>query len=136
MLNIFHNKNLKRWIFSDFAFMDERESEYTRKVYEANLIYSQYSSFSNGYGNGFGNTSFNPMVNPMMNPMSNPMPNRTFDLSSFSLANHPLNLVNPIQPTPPVSSAPPALIKPPAAMDNQIANLGFQLNPVGKNKKK
>ena len=33
MLEIFKKRPLKRWIFDDFEKMDDREKNYTRKVY-------------------------------------------------------------------------------------------------------
>jgi hypothetical protein len=62
-----------------------------------------------------------------------------FDLSQFSLVGHPLNLinavnpVNPLNPLNPVMGVPPTLMRPDTQQRN---NLGFQMNPVSKNKKK
>ena len=63
--------------------------------------------------------------------------NNGFDLSQFSLVSHPLNLINtpPVNPINPVLGVPQALMRPINA-DSQRSNLGFQMNPVSKNKKK
>lgn len=70
-------------------------------------------------------------------------PNNGFDLSQYSLVGHPLNLVNslsnPINPINPINPVmvPQILMRPGGVgTDNQRNNLGFQMNPVGKNKKK
>ena len=74
-------------------------------------LQAYYNSYQMGYGNGF-------------------------DLSQFSLAGHPTSLMklgqNNPQP-PPGMAMPPAMMKPPG---NGQANLGFQMNPISKNKKK
>lgn len=59
----------------------------------------------------------------------------SFDLSQFSLVGHPLNLittVNPVNPLNPIG-VPQTLMRPDTQQRN---NLGFQMNPVSKNKKK
>ena len=112
-LSIFDKKVAKRNIFIDFAFMDERESEYIRKMYEMTAYYGSYQM-------GYGATNF--------------------DLSQFSLVGHPLNMINnnPANPAAivnPMIGVPQNLMKP-GINDPQRNNLGFQMNPVSKNKKK
>lgn len=61
-----------------------------------------------------------------------------FDMSQFSLVGHPLNLinnVNPVNPINPMMSVPPTLMRP-GVGQQQSSSLGFQMNPVSKNKKK
>lgn len=109
MLSIFGQKKAKRNIFMDFAYMDERESQYIRKMHE---LQAYYNSYQMGYGNGF-------------------------DLSQFSLAGHPSSLMSSLgqgTPQPPPGIAlPPAMINPASTPQ---ANLGFQMNPISKHKKK
>ncbi len=123
MLNVFRQKKAKRNIFIDFAYMDEREREYIRKMYELTAYYSQYNL---GY-NGFEFNQFN-MVGHPLNLMSNPNP------------GPPPQLLPPQNLTPlqnPVPQAPLASLAPrPAEGEMQRNNLGFQMNPVSKNKKK
>jgi hypothetical protein len=112
MLSVFDKKAVKRSIFGDFAYMDERESEYIRKMYEM-------TSYYGGYQMGYGTNGF--------------------DLSQFSLVGHPLNLisgVNPVNAVNPIIGVPPTLMRPVGVDVQQRNNLGFQMNPVGKNKKK
>lgn len=62
-----------------------------------------------------------------------------FDLSQFSLVGHPLNLinsVNPVNPVSPIMGVPQTLMRPAGVDAQQRNNLGFQMNPVSKNKKK
>lgn len=109
MLNIFNEKPLKRNIFNDFPYMDERESQYIRKMYEMTYY----------------NNSYNPTYQN----------NNSFDFSQFSLGN-PLNLMNNVPPINPMLNIPPNLMRPGPADNQQRNNLGFQMNPVSKNKKK
>ena len=95
MLEIFSNKPIKnKWIFNDFAFMDSREKEYTRRTQMPYQTQMDYSSM------------------PMMGYMGyNSMPNeQTLPL-------------------------PPQMLKP-VGPDNNRNDLGFQKNPVSKNRKK
>lgn len=112
MLSIFDKKVVKRSIFNDFAYMDERETEYIRKMYEMASYYGSYQMTYGGNG---------------------------FDLSQFSLVGHPLNLinaVNPVNPVTPILGVPQTLMRPVGVDAQQRNNLGFQMNPVSKNKKK
>ena len=112
MLAIFDKKVPKRTIFTDFAYMDERETEYIRKMYEM-------ASYYGGYQMSYGTSGF--------------------DLSQFSLVGHPLNLinsVNPVNPVNPIMGVPQTLMRPVGVDAQQRNNLGFQMNPVSKNKKK
>jgi hypothetical protein len=83
----------KRSIFTDFAYLDERESQYIRKMYEYSNYYSQYK------------------------------PNNQFDLSQFSLGGHPLSFmgglgagglssINTSTSISPLISIPPSLLRP------------------------
>lgn len=106
MLNVFQKKKARRDIFVDFAFMDERESQYIRRMYE---MTNYYNSYQMGFGNGF-------------------------DLSQFSLVNHPMNLMNNVKaalktPQPPRMGMPPGITK---AGSNSQNGSGFQRNPVKK----
>lgn len=49
MLEIFKNKPLKRYIFDDFFKMDDREKNYTRKMYE--YVLQQNQPQQNYYAN-------------------------------------------------------------------------------------
>ena len=116
MLKKKQKKKAKRNIFIDFAYMDERETQYIRKLYEVTAYYNQYSMSYGGQG---------------------------FDMNQFSMMGHPLNLMsNPTQvpqPLPAMSMPMPApMVWPPATngVEVQRTNLGFQMNPVSKNKKK
>ena len=114
MLNIFGKKKTKRNIFVDFAYMDEREAQYIRKMYEATLYYNQMNMAYNAQG---------------------------FEYNQFGMMGRPLNLMNNVIPPPqsaPIMSIPPTMVRPqvPAATEAQRNNLGFQMNPVSKNKKK
>lgn len=69
----------------------------------------------------------------------------SFDLNQFSMIGHPLNLMNNIvqPPTTPAMSmpmnVPGSMLRPPipnGTTEIQRNNLGFQMNPVSKNKKK
>lgn len=110
MLSVFDKRPLKRSIFVDFAYMDERETEYIRKMYEMASYY--------GYQMNYGSTGF--------------------DLSQFSLVGHPLNLINSVNPvnSAPIMGVPQTLMRPVGVDAQQRNNLGFQMNPVSKNKKK
>ena len=131
MLNIFRQKKAKRNIFIDFAYMDEREREYIRKMYELTLYYSQYNV---GY-NGFEFNQFN-MVGHPLNLMSNPNLGPPPQLVPPQLVPPqlvpPPSLQNPVPPGP-LTSLPPRVA---AEGEMQRNNLGFQMNPVSKNKKK
>ncbi|CAM6004694.1 unnamed protein product [Sphagnum balticum] len=114
MLEIFYKRPIKRHIFIDFAYMDERESQYIRKMHEANNYYSQYSM---GYPSGY---SFN-------------------SVGQVGLVGHPLNFMGGITPTNPISpliNMPATMLRPASGDPKQAATLGFQMNPVSKNKKK
>ena len=109
MLNIFDKKQAKRHIFNDFPYMDERESQYIRKMYE--MTY-----YNNNYNVTYQNT-------------------QAFDFTQFSLVTHPLSLMNNLNPVNPMLNIPTTLMRP--NNDTQPRNnLGFQMNPVSKNKKK
>lgn len=109
MLNSFSTRKLKRSIFMDFAYMDEREREYVRKMYEYTSYYNQYNMM--GY-NG-----------------------HRFDLSQINLVGNPLTMAAQTQPQPQQPTPiPPAIMKPQGEMPG--SNLGFQMNPVSKNSKK
>ena len=109
MLNIFDKKQAKRHIFHDFPYMDERESQYIRKMYE--MTY-----YNNNYNVTYQNT-------------------QAFDFTQFSLVTHPLSLMNNLNPVNPMLNIPTTLMRP--NNDTQPRNnLGFQMNPVSKNKKK
>ncbi len=116
MLNVFHNKKAKRNIFIDFAYMDERESQYIRKIYEVTAYYNQYN---------------------MMNYNA-----QRYDLSQLNLVGNPLAMMNPQQSQMnpqaqmnPMMSLPTTMVRP---TNGEVAgsNLGFQMNPVSKNTKK
>jgi hypothetical protein len=122
MLGIFGKKKAKRNIFVDFAYMDEREAQYIRKMYEVTAYYNQFNVGYSGQG---------------------------FDMTQFSMMGHPLNLMsNPMQPPMPVPmqvpqqsailSVPPTVARPIGTNGAEVqrSNLGFQMNPVSKNKKK
>ena len=66
--------------------MDERESQYIRKMYE---IISYYNNYQMGYGSGF-------------------------DLTQFSLVGHPTSLMNNMSPSNP--QPPPGMVVPPVMM--------------------
>jgi hypothetical protein len=91
MLAIFDKKVAKRSIFTDFAYLDERESQYIRKMYEYSNYYNQFK------------------------------PNNNFDLGQFSLGGHPLNFmggigglssINASTAISPLISIPPSLLRP------------------------
>lgn len=111
MLNIFGSRKLKRCIFQDFAYMDEREFEYIRKMYEYTAYYNQYTMM--GY-NG-----------------------QRFDLTQINLGSNPLNMTPQTQPQTQMQTpinVPPSIMKPQGEAPG--SNLGFQMNPVSKNSKK
>jgi hypothetical protein len=57
----------------------------------------------------------------------------------MNLINHPANFLNSINPTNPIHpmiQIPTSLMRPSIADPKQANNLGFQMNPVSKNKKK
>lgn len=113
MLSAFHDKKSKRNIFMDFAYMDERESQYIRKMYEVTAYYNQYNMM--GYNRQQG-----------------------YDLTQLNLVGNPLGMMTPQQPIPPnnsIPSMPPAMMKP-NGNEAPGSNLGFQMNPVSKNSKK
>jgi hypothetical protein len=90
--------------------MDERESQYIRKMYE--MTY-----YNNNYNLPYQN-------------------NNTFDFTQFSIVGHPLNLMNNVTTVNPMLNIPPNLMRPGTNDNQQRNNLGFQMNPVSKNKKK
>lgn len=49
MLEIFKRRPLKRYIFDDFEKMDDREKNYTRKMYEYVLHQQQQQTFYNNF---------------------------------------------------------------------------------------
>ncbi len=116
MLEIFKKRPLKRWIFDDFDKMDDREKNYTRKVYEHVLNQQHY------YG-GFNYNAFKQMPTTMDKQV---MGNQAI-----------YNTQVPLQPTMmPIS---PQMMRPQHLDPNQANGmnfLGFQMNPVSKNRKK
>ena len=116
MLEIYKKKPLKRWIFDDFEKMDDREKNYTRKVYEHVLSQQQY------FG-GFNYNSFKQMTPGIDKPM----------VSSQSM--YPQQVL--LQPT--MMPIPTQMLRP-QHLDPNGSNgtnfLGFQMNPVSKNRKK
>lgn len=94
MLAIFQKRRLKRSIFTDFAFMDERESQYIRKLYEVNL-YQPGPAYSN-----FDLSQYSLVGHPL-NLMNN---------------------VSPTNPLSPMISIPPTLMRPPTADPGFQAN--------------
>ena len=116
MLEIFKKRPLKRWIFDDFDKMDDREKNYTRKVYEHVLTQQQY------YG-GFNYNSFKQMPTSIDKQV---MPVQQMFNTQVSL-----------QPT--MMPIPSQMMRPQHLDPNQSNGmnfLGFQMNPVSKNRKK
>ncbi len=77
------------------------------------------------YDNGYYNNNYNV----------NYQNTQAFDFTQFSLVTHPLSLMNNLNPVNPMLNIPTTLMRP--NNDTQPRNnLGFQMNPVSKNKKK
>jgi hypothetical protein len=109
MLSIFEGKTGKRSIFNDFAYMDERESQYIRKMYEVSSYYNQNQAY-----------------------------NVNFDLNQYSMVSHPINLMNGMNSVNPVNPmvVPSPQVRPATSDVQPRNNLGFQMNPISKNRKK
>ena len=76
MMEIFGEKKVKRNIFMDFGFMDERESQYIRKMYEytySNQYNMDYNAqrYDLGQGSNMGGMQMNSMQ--QMRPMGQQM---------------------------------------------------------------
>jgi hypothetical protein len=84
-------------------------------MYEATSYYNQYQ-YQVGYGAN------------------------NFDLSQFNMAGHPLHLLNngssATNAVNPMMTIPTTLMRPNGGEIKQGSSLGFQMNPISKNKKK
>lgn len=144
MLNIFDEKQPKRNIFMDFAYMDEREVNYVRKMYENNLQMNgyyaqQYQNYgysqSNGYTNGYVQQAPNGYMPTVPNQLAQGM---QASLNGYSSpVGHPLSFMSNITPLNAVNltaQIPSSMVRPTTDL-RQANNLGFQMNPVSKQKK-
>ena len=140
MLEVFANKQSKRNIFMDFAYMDERESQYIRKMYESAYYHQQYNM---GYsGNRFDLNHLNlTAMNPIGQQMNGNIPVNVMAMNGHNTLpvnghNMPINgQMNMNGQMNPMMGIPPTMMRP---NGNEMAgsNLGFQMNPVSKNSKK
>jgi len=118
IIEIFAAKKAKRNIFSDFGYMDEREREYIRKMYEFTAYYNQYNGM--GYnGQRFDFSQMSMVGNPL--GMMNQMPQQQASQVQVNPMSQPMNGS--------ASMIPQTTVIP-------GSNLGFQMNPVSKNSKK
>lgn len=87
---------------------------------------------NNPYSNAYNNTYQNPYNNYSMQFM-----NQNYEYQQQPIVGHPFNFMNAIaiNPINPMIQVPNSMIKPNNDL-KQAANLGFQMNPVSKNKKK
>lgn len=132
MLELYQNKQYKRWIFMDFEYMDDRELNYVRKMYEAThkQNYGNYAMFdfrgqhqSMGVQNGSTNQNggmFTQMQQnqPQQQQMYSPQMGMGFMNGSMPMI------------------VPQQIFRPTGTDPRAASNLGFQMNPVSKNKKK
>jgi hypothetical protein len=149
MLEIFAGKKAKRTIFGDFAYMDEREVQYIRKLYETTVYYSQYNNMGYSgqrYDVGQLNLSNNSLggVNQMGNgnrqggqqngQNGHVVPGSQMQMTPMMPPGQ-IGQANGMVQMNPMMTVPPGIMRPSADMPG--SNLGFQMNPVSKaNKKK
>ena len=114
----------------DFAYMDERESQYIRKMYEVTAYYNQYNMMNYRQG-GYDLSQLNLVGNPlaMMAPQTQQQGAQVGQTAQMG----PMPQMNPMTMNP--MGMPPAMMKP-NGNENPGSNLGFQMNPVSKNSKK
>jgi hypothetical protein len=137
----------------DFAYMDEREALYVRKQYEQHYANNyQNGNYQNGnYQNGYdlsqyslANTPSAPLTptqfaTPLLAPnplLANPLQANPA-LVPHSLGNPLLmpSMLTPLNPLQPMMGLPATMVRP-AGEQKQGNNLGFQMNPISRNKKK
>lgn len=95
MLNVFHVRKSRRSIFMDFAYMDERESQYIRKMYELTAYYNSHYNMMGYNRQGYDFSQLNLVGNPL-NTMA-PQPNgQIAPGSSMPMPNMPPAMMKPI----------------------------------------
>lgn len=137
MLQIFNDKAMKRFIFDDFEKMDDRQKNYTRKMYEYVLQQQQQQNY-------YRNMDYMPNVSQIgVNNTANGVYTHqpTINNNNFSYMGNPDKLgTNRFQPPinqPQLINVNPKKMMIPNHLDPKGGNsLGFQMNPVSKNRKK
>lgn len=151
LLQLFQEKVAKRWIFNDFAFMDEREVNYVRKMYEVAQERhhgQKMGEYQAGEETGrvegrkeggmaavgtmgtMGTMGTVGMTAIDGNSMGlNMSMQMMYSLNNLSLNGYPPNPLNPMCQL-------PNTITRPFGDPQTLPSLGFQKNPISKNKKK
>ena len=134
MLETFEKRPLKRYIFDDFEKMDDRQKNYTRKMYEYVLQQQQQQQIYSSYNYNKINptkmihaSQMNQMQHSSQQIVQNPGLSLNSLVKSYAQQSQFQQNMIPI---------PPQIMRQNPLDMKAANNLGFQMNPVSKNRKK